>query len=63
MVDTIYNSLRGDQCFEEVVGPNRVGMWKCIKTDWEGFSKFVSYEVGEDLQCGFGLVYGVGSSL
>jgi hypothetical protein len=24
-----------------------VGVWKCIRREWEGFSKHVRYEVGD----------------
>jgi hypothetical protein len=30
-----------------VAGPYGVGVLKCIRRGWEGFSKFVRYEVGD----------------
>jgi hypothetical protein len=55
-MDNKYDSLRGGWCSKEVVGPYGMGVWKCIRRGWEGFSKFVMHEVGDGS-------YGMGSSL
>jgi hypothetical protein len=41
------DSMRGGWCSKEVGGPYDLGVWKCIKREWEGFSKHVRYEVGD----------------
>jgi len=40
-----------------------VGVWKCIRRGWEGFSKFVRYEEGDGSTVRFWHDYGVRSSL
>jgi hypothetical protein len=52
MVATKYDSLMGGWCSMEVAGLYGVGVWKCMRKRWEGFSTFVRYEL--DLRCGFG---------
>jgi hypothetical protein len=38
-------------------------VWKSIRRKWEGFSKFVRYEVGGGSTMQFGMIYGVGNNL
>jgi hypothetical protein len=47
VVEPKYESLRGGWRSKEVVGPFRVGVWKCMRRGWEVLSKFVRYEVGD----------------
>jgi hypothetical protein len=47
VVDNKYDSLRGGWLSKEVAGSYGVGVWKCIRRVWEGFSEFVRYEVGD----------------
>jgi hypothetical protein len=47
VLDTKYDSLGGGWCSKEVVGPYGVRVWKSIRREWEGFSNFVKYEVGD----------------
>jgi hypothetical protein len=63
VVDNKYDSLRGGRFSKEVAGPYGVGVWKCIRRGWEGFSKFVRYEEGDGSTVRFWHDYGVRSSL
>jgi hypothetical protein len=45
LVITKYDSLGGGKCSKEVARPYGVGMWKCTRRGWKGFSKFVRHEV------------------
>jgi hypothetical protein len=47
VVDIKYDSLREGWCSKEVGGPYGVGVWKCTRMGWEGFSKYVRYEAGD----------------
>jgi hypothetical protein len=35
-------------------------VWKHIRRGWGDFSRFVKYEVGDELSLGSGMIYGVG---
>jgi hypothetical protein len=42
-----YDSMRGDWCLKEVGGSYGMGVWKCVRREWDGFAKYVRYEVGD----------------
>jgi hypothetical protein len=42
-----YDSMRGYWCSKEFGEPYGVGMWKCIRREWDGFAKYLRYQVGD----------------
>jgi hypothetical protein len=55
VVDIKYDGLREGWCAKEFGGSFGVGVWKCIRREWEGFSKFVRYEVADGTKVRFWL--------
>jgi hypothetical protein len=47
VVSIKYDSMRGDWCSKEIGGPYGMGVWKCIRSAWDGFANNVRYEVGD----------------
>jgi hypothetical protein len=62
-VDIKYDSLRGGWCSKRSGASYDMGVWKCIKREWEGFFKHVRYEAGEGSKVQYWLMFGVESSL
>jgi hypothetical protein len=42
-----YGTQRGGWCSEEAQGTYGVSQWRNIRKNWETFSNFVSYKVGD----------------
>ena len=53
VVDIKYDGLREGWCAKEVGGSFGVGVWKYTRREWEGFSKFVRYEVADGTKVWF----------
>ena len=49
-MDVKYDSMRGSWCSKEVWGPYGLGVWKCIRRGWDGFTHHVSYDVGNGFE-------------
>jgi len=46
-------SLKGGWCSKEVLGTFGLGVWKHIRREWEKFSNFVCFEVGDGSHVSF----------
>jgi hypothetical protein len=47
VVDSKYGSQQREWCSNRVREPHEVSLWKHIRVGWDGFSKHITYEVGD----------------
>jgi hypothetical protein len=53
VIDVKLESLKGGWCSKEVLGTFGVGVWKHIRREWDKFSNFVHFEVGDGSHVSF----------
>ena len=53
VIKTKCGSMQGAWCTNVVKGPYSVSLWKSIRPDWENFSHFISFEVGDGTKVNF----------
>ncbi|KAG7991022.1 hypothetical protein I3843_02G054700 [Carya illinoinensis] len=46
VIESMYGSLRGGWCSNEVRGAHGVGLWKNIRAGWDKFSQFFRVTIG-----------------